>query len=678
MVGKTVAQYQFLEKLGAGGMGDIYKAQDTRLNRFVAIKVLTSASAGDPERRRRFLQEAQAASALNHPNIIVIHDIISEDNSDNMVMEYVQGKTLADLIPKGGLRVPLVLKLGLQMTDALQVAHSAGIIHRDLKPGNVMVTDTGLVKILDFGLAKLTDRGPLSQAGAPGDATQTIAQQPLTIEGSIIGTVSYMSPEQAQGHKVDTRSDIFSLGVVLYEMVTGSRAFAGESALSTLSAILRDEARPIPEIVPDVPPQLEELISRCLRKNVDDRFQTMKDVQNALAALKHDSDSGFLYRAPVGAASAAAAPPPPSAEKLQKPAAPEKAAASGASGTKAPPKMAMIAAAAVLGVLIIGGGIWMATRGGEPEAPPAEPVAEVAPPGDGLTLTNDSIIQMVAANVPAEVVLSQIRTSPTDFDLSPQGVIRLSQNGVPGILIEAMRNPSSIPELPPAPPEGSPPPDKGKLVAKGGPKELPPPPKSGPKGAKGAPPPSRNDKQDKEEFNRRLEQILKPPEAPPAAAEAPQPPPAPTRAETAAPVVAPPPTRQVTLADGKPFEIVLAADIPSNAAAGSQLRFTVKNAVRSDDGVIVIAKGAPVTGQIAQAGKRRLFGSSKATLRLLTVQAVDGKTYKVRALSARNGDDEPERSVETSTKPKSDDMAASAGAEYIAYVDGEMRVSVRQ
>ena len=261
-----------------------------------------SASAGDPERRRRFIQEAQAASALNHPNIITIHDIISEGNADYMVMEYVQGKTLIDLIPKGGLRVPQVLKYAVQMTDALQIAHAAGIIHRDLKPGNVMVTESGLVKVLDFGLAKLTDNSPLSQTGAAGqtDATQTINHAPLTVEGSIIGTVSYMSPEQAQGKRVDSRSDIFSLAVVLYEMVTGTRAFAGDSALSTLSAILRDEVRPIPEIAPDTPPQLEQVIHRCLRKDPDKRFQTMKEVQVALGALKHESDSGMLYRTRAG------------------------------------------------------------------------------------------------------------------------------------------------------------------------------------------------------------------------------------------------------------------------------------------------------------------------------------------------------------------------------------------
>src|SRR5271169_6170600 len=183
-------------------MGDIYKAQDARLNRTVAIKVLTNASAGDSDRRRRFIQEAQAASALNHPNIITIYDIVSEDDSEYMVMELVSGKTLADLIPPGGVGVAKTLQYSTQMADALRAAHAAGIVHRDLKPGNVMVTDSGLVKILDFGLAQIN------------------VAAPLTVEGSILGTVAYMSPEQAQGKKVDARSDIFSFGVVMYEMLT--------------------------------------------------------------------------------------------------------------------------------------------------------------------------------------------------------------------------------------------------------------------------------------------------------------------------------------------------------------------------------------------------------------------------------------------------------------------------
>src|ERR1700719_2466783 len=310
MVGRQIQQYQLLEKLGAGGMGEIYKALDTRLNRTVAIKVLPSAKSGDPERRRRFLQEAQDASGVKHPSIITIHDVLSEGDTEFMVMEYVAGKTLNDVIPKGGLRVPQALKYALQMADALNAAHTAGIVHRDLKPANVMVTEGGLVKVLDFGLAKLTDRSPSSF----DDKTQTIAHAaPLTIEGSILGTVSYMSPEQAQGRKVDTRSDIFSFGAVLYEMLTGRRAFEGDSSLSTLSAILRDDVKPMADVAPDVPSPLETLLHRCLRKDPEDRWQSMREVQIALSTLKRDSDSASLYTTRL--ASPAPASKPVVAEK---------------------------------------------------------------------------------------------------------------------------------------------------------------------------------------------------------------------------------------------------------------------------------------------------------------------------------------------------------------------------
>src|SRR5215471_2114910 len=308
MVGTRIAQYRFVEMLGAGGMGEIYKALDTRLNRMVAIKVLPSAKSGDPDRRKRFLLEAQAASGLNHPSIITIHDVISEGDTEFMVMELVGGKTLTDLIPKGGLRVPQAINYALQMADALATAHSVGIVHRDLKPANIMITDSGLAKILDFGLAKLVE----SNAGAampPSDTEATEAG--LTIEGSILGTVAYMSPEQAQGKKVDTRTDIFSFGVVLYEMLTGRHAFEGDSAVSTLSSILRDEVKPMTEVVPDVPPQLDTVIQRCMRKNPDERWQTMTEVRTALSALKRESDTGALYTSRISPGIIAATPDQP-------------------------------------------------------------------------------------------------------------------------------------------------------------------------------------------------------------------------------------------------------------------------------------------------------------------------------------------------------------------------------
>src|SRR5580693_1639863 len=289
VVGTTVLQYQLIEKLGSGGMGDVYKAQDTRLNRFVAIKVLPAKMSSDPERRRRFIQEAQAASALNHPNIITIYDIVSDGDAQFMVMEFVTGTTLHDAITHGGLPVLQVLDYGAQMADALAAAHAAGIIHRDLKPSNVMVTQSGRVKVLDFGLAKLTD--PTSQL----DNQVTNQLGPLTQEGAILGTVSYMSPEQAEGKLVDGRSEIFSFGSVLYEMVTGRRAFDGGSTISTLSSVLRDDVKPMADIVPDTPPLLEAIISRCLPKDPNIRWQSMKEVENALNSLRRTLDSNVFY-----------------------------------------------------------------------------------------------------------------------------------------------------------------------------------------------------------------------------------------------------------------------------------------------------------------------------------------------------------------------------------------------
>ena len=290
LLGQQLGSYQILSLLGTGGMGVVYKARDTRLKRSVAIKVLPADQVSDPERKRRFIQEARAASALNHPNIITIHDIGSEGGIDFIVMEYVAGKTLDQLIPRKGLRLNETLKLAIQMADALAKAHSAGIIHRDLKPTNVMVTDDGLVKVLDFGLAKLTE--------VESDEGATRTTQLQTEEGTIVGTVSYMSPEQAEGKKVDARSDIFSFGAVLYEMVTGQKAFQGDSKMSTLTAVLKQEPKPISQLVPAIPRDLEKIINRCLRKDPGRRFQHMDDLKVELEELKEESDSGTLAGTP--------------------------------------------------------------------------------------------------------------------------------------------------------------------------------------------------------------------------------------------------------------------------------------------------------------------------------------------------------------------------------------------
>jgi eukaryotic-like serine/threonine-protein kinase len=293
VIGQTILHYRVLEKLGEGGMGLVYKARDTRLDRIVAIKVLLPEKVTDTERKRRFVQEAKAASSLNHPNIITIYDIGQANGVDFISMECVAGKTLDRLIPRHGMRLNEVLKCAVQIADALARAHSAGIIHRDLKPGNIMVDEHGLVKVLDFGLAKLTEITPADE-----DSTQTI--RPATEEGKIVGTVAYMSPEQAEGKKVDTRSDVFSFGSVLYEMVTGQRAFQGDTKASTLAAILKENPRPAGQLAVGLAKEVERLISHCLRKELNQRFQHMDDVRIVLQELKEESDSGVL--APAGTA----------------------------------------------------------------------------------------------------------------------------------------------------------------------------------------------------------------------------------------------------------------------------------------------------------------------------------------------------------------------------------------
>jgi eukaryotic-like serine/threonine-protein kinase len=289
MIGHTLGHFEILEKLGEGGMGVVYKARDTHLDRLVAIKILPADKVADRDRRRRFAQEAKSASALNHPGIVTIHDIAQHEGIDFIAMEFVPGRTLDRVIPRHGLGLNETLDYGVQIADALAAAHAAGIVHRDLKPANVIVTEQGRIKVLDFGLAKLLDRAVLPMGDDARTATQSA---PVTDEGAIVGTVAYMAPEQAEGKTVDARSDIFSFGSLLYEMVTGQRAFQGDSPLSTLTAVLREEPTPISKISEGLPPELGRVITRCLRKAPERRWQAMSDVKVALRELKEESDSG--------------------------------------------------------------------------------------------------------------------------------------------------------------------------------------------------------------------------------------------------------------------------------------------------------------------------------------------------------------------------------------------------
>src|SRR5215831_2088800 len=288
MLGTTLGHYKIERSLGRGGMGEVYSAVDLKLHRPVALKVLPVTSAGQPEARERFEREAKAVAALNHPNIVTIHSVEEENGVVFLTMELIEGKTLAELIPKGGMRLEQLLKLAIPLADAVSAAHQQGITHRDLKPANVMVTDDGRVKVLDFGLAKLRE-----QQGAAAETAVDPARG-LTSKGSIIGTTLYMSPEQAEGRPVDARSDIFSLGIILYEMATGQRPFRGETHVAVLSSILKDNPPSITELNAEQPRDLARIVKRCVAKDPDQRYQSGRDLRIELEEVKEAADSGAL------------------------------------------------------------------------------------------------------------------------------------------------------------------------------------------------------------------------------------------------------------------------------------------------------------------------------------------------------------------------------------------------
>jgi serine/threonine protein kinase len=606
MLGKTISHYEVVEKLGSGGMGDIYKALDPRLNRSVAIKVLSTANSGDPERRRRFIQEAQAASGLNHPNIITIYDIVSQEDTEFMVMEFVAGKTLADLIPLGGLGTAKTLQYGVQIADALQAAHAAGIVHRDLKPGNIMVTAAGLVKILDFGLAKITAAESLT-AESLTDATRTLGGAPLTVEGSIIGTVSYMSPEQAQGKRVDARSDIFSFGVVLYEMVTGVKAFSSDSMVSTLTAILRDEARPIGQIVTGVPPELEQIIGRALRKDPAERWQRMEYMHAALAELRQRFDSGIVMG---GAMGASAVTLPPAAAPVKKP--------------------FRVSRAVLVVLILLAGARWFNnSRTRTPKrvgvtiqtpaaevvrSAPPEPFAEPSPPlavekaaSNEDVLTNKTVIDMIKAKVAPSLIVSQIRSSKTNFNLSTSEIIRLTKAGVPEQVVEAMRGPSPAARS-----------ESAHVQIPGLPDGIPFMPKI-------------------------------------------------ARADA----------NSVWVIGGLPFAITLMEDVPLNPEPGKALHFQATSDFRIG-GTVVIAKGAAVTGEVVDPGKKNILGrGGKPVFRLIQADAADGTKLKVTAKPGRRTDGIGEHGLEPPGH-RTRELVAPAGAGYLAYIDGDQFVTAKK
>jgi serine/threonine protein kinase len=283
--GQTLSHYQILSWLGRGGMGEVYLAEDTRLGRRVALKLLPTAFSQNPERVRRFEQEARAASALNHPNIITIHEISTEGDTHFIATEYIEGETLRAHLANQPASIKTALEIAIQIVSALEAAHHAGIIHRDIKPENVMIRPDGLVKILDFGIAKLAEMQNAA-VGTRNEEAET--SRPSTLPGMIVGTANYMAPEQAQGKKVDARNDIFSFGIVFYEMLTGRRPFAGETALESISSILKDEPSPMSRLLPEVPVEIERIVNKTLRKDREERYQTAKELLQDLKDAKRN------------------------------------------------------------------------------------------------------------------------------------------------------------------------------------------------------------------------------------------------------------------------------------------------------------------------------------------------------------------------------------------------------
>ncbi len=390
MIGHLLQHYRILEKIGEGGMGEVYAAEDQKLDRRVALKILPADLAQEPDRLRRFEREAKAIASLNHPNIVTIYAVEHIDGIHFLAMELIEGSPLDEHIPGIGLVLEDFFQYAIPIVEALAAAHEQGITHRDIKPSNVMLADNGRIKVLDFGLAKLES----SFGNNIEQSTQT-----LTEEGSIIGTVPYMAPEQFTGKSLDARTDIFSLGVLFHQMLTGTRPFRGESSAELISSILRDKPAPVSEIKTDLPNHLGRIVRRCLEKDPERRYQTAIDLRNELEGLREELDSGVMQLP----ASALPPPPPPPPKEQSR-----------------PPWLIPAAVVGALAVLLLA---FFGLRGGsepEPEPPPPEPTA-----------TTIAVLPLEELGEPASTDFARMLTSEVSNRLTQlPGVRIVSQSTV--------------------------------------------------------------------------------------------------------------------------------------------------------------------------------------------------------------------------------------------------------